>query len=238
MINKLIVANWKMNGSMGMLADYARAVADLPVVICPPAPLLAPLGELLRGTQCMLGAQDCHAEPAGAFTGDVSAALLHELGVRCVIVGHSERRRGHGESDAFIWRKAALAAEVGMTPILCVGEKMGEDPETAIEQQLHGLGSFPGREIIVAYEPVWAISAAGTGQMPQPDRVNSIHMSIEVLLNKICPNVSSRIIYGGSVNAENAGRYLVHPAIKGALVGAASLDPQQMRGIYGAGAAG
>lgn len=237
MINKLIVANWKMNGSLGTLPDYVRAVADLPVVICPPAPLLAPMAELLRGTQCILGAQDCHAEPAGAFTGDVSATLLHDIGVRCVIVGHSERRRGHGESDAFVWRKAALAAEVGMTPIFCIGEKAGEDPEATIAHQLHGLSAFPGREIIIAYEPVWAISAAGTGQMPAPDKVNNIHMSIEVQLNKICPNVSYRIIYGGSVNAENAGRYLVHPAIKGALVGAASLDPQQMRGIYTAGTA-
>lgn len=232
MAHKLIIANWKMNGSLAGLAGYLNAVADIPVVVCPPAPLLAPAVQLLNGTSCQIGAQDCHAEVAGAFTGDISATLLNELGVKYVIVGHSERRRGHSESDAFVWRKANLAASLGVTPILCVGEKEGETTDDVIKSQLQGLNSYPGKAIVIAYEPVWAISAAGTGRMPQPQEINSIHFSIKAILDKICPNVSNRVVYGGSVKPENAAAIMQGKAVDGVLVGAASLEAAQLRAIY------
>lgn len=232
MVNKLIVANWKMNGSAAGLADYVRALADLPLVICPPAPLLPLAAGLMKDTALKLGAQDCHAEPAGAFTGDVSASLIHELGAQYVIVGHSERRRGHGESDAFIWRKAGLASAVGMVPILCVGEREGEDTAAVVAAQLQGLSAFEGKELVVAYEPLWAISAAGTGRMPTPAEVKEIHLTIKVILEKTLPNIRTSVIYGGSVKAENALFILGEKAVDGVLVGAASLDSAQMVGIY------
>lgn len=232
MADKLIIANWKMNGSLAGLADYVQNVANVPVVICPPAALIQPVAEAIKGTSCVLGAQDCHAEGAGAHTGDTSAVLLAELGVRYVIVGHSERRRGHSESDAFIWRKATRVSDLGMVPILCVGEKEGENRDEALKQQLQGLTSFLGREIVIAYEPVWAISAAGTGRMPTPSDIKDAHLSIKVILEKTCPNARARVIYGGSVKAENALYILGEKSVDGVLVGAASLDPQQIIAIY------
>lgn len=231
MAQKLIIANWKMNGSLGSLPDYIRTVADLPVILCPPAPLLTEAARLLKGATCKLGAQDCHAEPAGAFTGDISATLLHEIGVEYVIVGHSERRRGHSESDAFVWRKAGLVAELGMTPILCVGEKDGEDTGEALRRQLFGLKAYPAKHLIIAYEPVWAISAAGTGRMPSPTEIKDVHFTIKAILDEICPSSSIRIIYGGSVKAENAAYILGEKAVDGVLVGAASLDSAQITAI-------
>lgn len=226
---KLIIANWKMNGSLNALPAYVQAVRQVPFVLCPPAPLLAPAAELLRGTALTLGAQDCHAEPVGAFTGDTPAPLLAELGVKHVILGHSERRRGHGESDAFIWRKLQTAAQAGLVPVLCVGEQEGEEPLEVLGRQLQGLGNLMLTELLIAYEPVWAI---GTGRTPSVPQVKDVHLSIKAMVEKICPNLRYGVLYGGSVKPENALLILGEKAVDGVLVGAASLDPLQILAIH------
>jgi triosephosphate isomerase (TIM) len=236
---KLVAGNWKMNGLKGeglaLARDLAaRARSSKPaceVALCPPATLLIPVGEAVAGSGLTLGAQDCAAESAGAFTGDLSAAMLKDAGCRYVILGHSERRERHGESDALVRAKADAAAKAGLVPIICVGEHAAERKagrtEEAVQRQLKG--SLPGLEkkkLVIAYEPVWAI---GSGLTPQPGEVAAVHGLIRRLAGS-----ETRILYGGSVKPDNAGELMAVPGVDGALVGGASLDARDFWAIVAA----
>ncbi len=217
---KLIAGNWKMNGSVAALAeidaiaDAANALA-VDVAICPPFPLIASAS----GRGIAIGAQDCHAKPAGAHTGCVSAAMLAEAGAVYCIVGHSERRADNGETDGDVRAKAEAAIAAGMTAIICVGETLAErdagEAVAVVKRQLRG--SLPGMldKTVVAYEPVWAI---GTGRTPSGEDVAEIHAEIRALVGN-----DVRILYGGSVKASNAAELLHISNVDGALVGGASL---------------
>ncbi len=237
MARKLIAGNWKMNGlreSAAALAGDLAARATGPfgcdMVVCPPATLLGPVGEALRGSGVALGGQDCHPARSGAYTGDVSAEMLADAGCRYVIVGHSERRAGHGEGDAVVRAKAEAVVSAGMTPIVCVGETEAQrgagQALAVIEAQV--TGSLPvgvdGASMVIAYEPVWAI---GTGQTATPADVAEVHGHIRGLLERLFGGAAAgslRILYGGSVKPGNAAELLAVTNVDGALVGGASLD--------------
>ena len=232
--NPLIVGNWKMNG----LARDGRALAESvaagasrlrasEVVVCPPATLLAIVGPALAGSAVALGAQDCHAAAKGAHTGDVAAPMLADLGCRWVIVGHSERRAQHGESDEVVRAKAIAARAAGLAAIVCVGETLAEREAgrtlDVVGRQV--AGSVPDEanaaECVVAYEPVWAI---GTGKVATPEQVREVHAAIHrALESRFADGAAFRVLYGGSVTPENAGGLLHLPGVEGALVGGASL---------------
>ena len=229
---KLIVGNWKMNGSLaalaelGPIAEAARAAAGADVAICPPFTLIAPA--LARGGGLAIGAQDCHPKESGAHTGCVSAAMLKEAGARLVIVGHSERRADQGESDAIVRAKAEAALASGLAAIVCVGESEAQraagEHEAVVAAQLAGsLPDEPGEsELVVAYEPIWAI---GTGKVATPADVAAMHAAIrEALLGRFGERGGRvRILYGGSVKPDNAAELFAVPDVDGALVGGASL---------------
>ncbi|MFN4088422.1 MAG: triose-phosphate isomerase [Alphaproteobacteria bacterium] len=232
----LIAGNWKMNcllvegthlaGTLvGRVAEEPRIAAEL--LVCPPATLLAPVGELLRGTVIALGGQDCHAAANGAHTGDVAAEMLADAGCTHVIVGHSERRADHGETDATVGAKAAAALRAGLVAIVCVGEtaaqrEAGEALEV-VRTQVRGSvpeGATP-RSLVLAYEPVWAI---GTGKVARPEDVAEMHAAIRrELAGILADGASVRILYGGSVKPDNAAELLGLDDVDGALVGGASL---------------
>ena len=231
MRRKLVVGNWKMNGSMAQLAELdaiaaaARAAPDVDVGIATPFTLIAPA--VTRSGGVPIGAQDCHAEESGAFTGNVSAPMLREVGAGLVIVGHSERRDHHRESDADIRAKAAAALRQGLQTIVCVGESEAErEAGKAVEVVTGQLrGSLPGPdegELVVAYEPIWAI---GTGKTATPQDVAEIHGAIRAALVEIVGGAGERvrILYGGSVKSDNAAELFAVPDVDGALVGGASL---------------
>ena len=236
MRRKLIAGNWKMNGlraeglalAEGLAARVARpGEADCDWVICPPAPLLVPVGEAILGSPLALGAQDCHAAPSGAHTGDVSAPMLADVGCRYVIVGHSERRADHGESDAQVKAKASAAQAAGLTAILCLGESEAQraagEALTVIEAQLRGSLPASADSLVLAYEPVWAI---GTGKVATPADVAEAHAHIRGLLGQVCGAETAavtRVLYGGSVKPDNAAELLALADVDGALVGGASL---------------
>ncbi|MDD5586723.1 MAG: triose-phosphate isomerase [Alphaproteobacteria bacterium] len=231
---KIIVGNWKMNGRLTSGLNLAKDIADkataerpltFDVVVCPPATLLWPISETVMGSPVMLGAQDCHTANHGAYTGDVSAGMLADLGCRYVILGHSERRTAHGESNELVAKKVAAAQLAGLTAILCIGETQEQrasgGAETAIVQQL--AASLPEKgqssQLIVAYEPIWAI---GTGAVPEIDDIRQIHRLIRRTLGTVGEVVP--VLYGGSVAPNNAGAILEEPEVDGALVGGASLN--------------
>jgi triosephosphate isomerase len=242
----LVVGNWKMHGTLGEARPLATAVRDglrrargVEVVLCPPFTALAAVGEILAGTPIALGAQNCHHEAAGAHTGEVSPSMLRELGCRFVIVGHSERRREIGESDEQVSRKVAAALAHGLTPILCVGETADERRQgltfTTVEGQLRaGLSGIEAPAIagvVLAYEPVWAI---GTGVNATPAQAAEVHGYLRGLVSELAAKEIAqgmRILYGGSVKAENAETLLAEAEIDGALVGGASLNAQGFIGI-------
>ena len=231
---RLIVGNWKMNGGPDQLREAAKVAAAVAgkatgprVTICPPATLLHRLSEQVRGTGVQTGGQDCHVEAAGAFTGEVSANLLVEAGARLVILGHSERRQGHGEDDALVARKVERAVGVGLEPIICVGETWAErEGGGALGVVCRQLGeSLPGalagRAFAVAYEPVWAI---GTGSRASEDDIATMHRAIRVELAGLFPDDGPiPILYGGSVTADGAAAILATSEVGGVLVGGASL---------------
>ncbi|PYM08661.1 MAG: triose-phosphate isomerase [Candidatus Rokuibacteriota bacterium] len=237
----LVVANWKMNGTLagarGLTAgvlDGLRRPRGVEVVLCPPFTALHVVGELLSGSPIALGAQNCHWESAGAFTGEISPAMLVELGCRYVVLGHSERRKEFGESDEHINRKMHAVLAAGMTPILCVGETAEERRQgltfATVEGQLRaGLAGLRNAAIgacILAYEPVWAI---GTGVNATPAQAAEVHAYLrgrlaEVASKEVAQRV--RVLYGGSVKPDNAGALTAEPDIDGALVGGASLNAQ------------
>lgn len=235
MKKKLIAGNWKMNGSIEANDALVRAVvagmgadAGCQVAVCVPAPYLAQLQLLRHGSALELGAQDVSAQEQGAYTGEVSAAMLKEFGVRYAIVGHSERRQYHGETDQLVADKAKAALGHGITPIVCVGETLAQreagQTEEVVKRQLAAVIHTNGHcisEIVVAYEPVWAI---GTGKTATPEQAQQVHAVLRAQL-KAATAHSERvhILYGGSMNAGNAASLLAQPDIDGGLIGGASL---------------
>ena len=241
----LIAANWKMNclrsdgvALAAAVAGRAKAVGTAlaaDVLICPPATLLGIVGETLGGSGVRLGAQDCSPAASGAFTGDISAAMLGDQGCTAVIVGHSERRAGHQESDAEIRSKAAAAQAHGLVAIVCVGETAADrDAQKALDVVgAQVLGSVPDQStaatLVVAYEPVWAI---GTGRIPTLDEIDAMHRHIRALLAARLPQGADvRILYGGSVKPSNAREILAIADVDGALVGGASLKVDEFWAI-------
>jgi triosephosphate isomerase len=243
-IRPLVAGNWKMNGtgaSLNELMTIANGfkgeleeVAD--ALVCVPATLLARASEVLAGSPVHAGGEDCHAEESGAHTGDVSAEMLKDAGATHVIVGHSERRTDHGETDAVVLAKAAAAWRAGLTAIVCIGEtraerEAGSTPEVLSRQILGSVpGSATAANTVVAYEPVWAI---GTGLTPTAGDVAEAHRHIRArLMEKLGPAAGKiRILYGGSVKPANARELLSVAAVDGALVGGASLKAADFLGI-------
>ncbi len=243
----IIAGNWKMNG---LRAD-GLALADALVkgasqgggagtlAIFPPATLLAAIAQRLAGSQVLLGGQDCAPQAKGAFTGDLSAPMLQDAGCRLVIVGHSERRQGHGETDALVQAKAKAAHAAGLAVVLCIGETEAEwqagQTLAVLDRQLEG--SLPegasAEWLIVAYEPVWAI---GTGRTPTAADIERTHAHLRKRLGQLVPDGASLgLLYGGSVKAANAGEILAIPEVDGVLVGGACLQADEFLAIRQAG---
>ena len=234
MNRKLIAGNWKMNGSLAandalvkaMLADIGVPAAD--VALCAPAPYLAQLQSLLTGSPIAWGAQDVSAHDKGAYTGEVSVDMLKDFGCRYCLVGHSERRQYHGETDAVVAAKALRALEAGVTPVVCVGETLAEreagQTEAVVQRQLAAvITALADRlpQVVVAYEPVWAI---GTGKTASPEQAQQVHAVLRAqLLAASAAAGQVRVLYGGSMNAGNAAQLLAQPDIDGGLIGGASL---------------
>jgi len=231
----LIAGNWKMNGLKADGTALARAVAagagglSCGFVVCPPATLLAPVAEALAGSGVGLGGQDCHAEAKGAHTGDISAAMLADIGCSHVIVGHSERRTDHGEDDAAVNAKAKAALSAGLTAIVCVGESEADrDADRTLDVVgAQVKGSLPdgatAANTVVAYEPVWAI---GTGRTPTPDQIQEVHGHIRSVLADCLGQGTAdgvRLLYGGSMKPGNAAEILALADVDGGLIGGASL---------------
>ena len=234
MRRKLVVGNWKMNGSLAANKALLEALCAArgewrcDMAVCAPFPYLGQLREQLDGTAIATGAQDCSAHEAGAFTGEVSAAMLAEFGCRYVIVGHSERRTLHAEGDQLVADKAKIALAQGLTPIVCVGETLAqrEAGETAavVKRQLsaviHTLGHCVS-QVVVAYEPVWAI---GTGRTASPEQAQEVHALLRQQLHAATErSAAMTLLYGGSVKADNAAQLFAQDDIDGGLIGGASL---------------
>ena len=230
-MRQLIAGNWKMNGLAAPAAGLALALRQgaaglaCDLLVCPPATVLAAVARALAGSAVAVGGQDCHAAAAGAHTGDISAAMLRDAGAEWVILGHSERRTLHGETDAAVRAKAQAAAAAGLTAIICVGETAAERAagrqEAVVCAQL--AGSLPaGFAAVVAYEPLWAI---GTGRNAAEAEVAAMHAAIRAELVRLLGAAGRglRILYGGSVKPDNARALLGVPEVGGALVGGASL---------------
>jgi triosephosphate isomerase (TIM) len=236
----LVAGNWKMNGleaSAGELNAIIAGVRDLlntDFVICPPATLLARFAALAQGSRVAIGGQDCHAEPAGAYTGDIAAEMLKDAGAIAVIVGHSERRRYHGETDAMVSAKALAARRAGLLAMICIGETRAErdagKTHPVVRAQLDGSLPDGFADFVVAYEPVWAI---GTGVTPTKADVASVHRFIR---ERLCARYGDagqgvRILYGGSVKPANAKALLGIDNVDGALIGGASLKADEFLAI-------
>jgi len=236
----ILAANWKMNKTCGEASAFASALLPriagedgVEVVIAPPFTALAAVAEAIAGSAVALAAQNVSAEPSGAFTGEISAAMLADLGCRWAIVGHSERRRLYGEDDALVARKARALRSQGLGAIVCVGETLDQREAgrtlAVLNEQLEGsLQELSGEDVphlVVAYEPVWAI---GTGRTADPETAQEVHAHIrEKLASRFGADSGSiRIQYGGSVTPENVYALMAQPDVDGALVGGASLDPE------------
>jgi triosephosphate isomerase len=248
MRRSLVAGNWKMHGSRAenaslvrSLLDQARADATTEVMLCPPFVYLHEVGRLLKDSDVALGAQSLCAEAIGAFTGEVSAAMLKDVGCSYVLVGHSERRQIYAEGDALVARKFVAAQSQGLVPVLCVGETLeereGERTAQVVARQLDavlavcGVGAF--RSAVIAYEPVWAI---GTGRNASPDQAQEVHAMIRGKVTALDATIgeSVRILYGGSVKASNARELFAMPDIDGGLVGGASLKADEFARICAA----
>lgn len=232
----LIAGNWKMNHGGKTAVELASAVAKqtaafdkVDVVVCPPYTALAAVMSASQGTRLEVGAQNLHAKPSGAFTGEISTPMLNDLGVQWVIIGHSERRQFFGETDAGVADKTRAAMEAGLRPIVCVGELLDErergDTLSVVKRQLNAFASIladkPGFGAI-AYEPVWAI---GTGKNAGPAEAQEVHAMIRARLAEISSELASktRILYGGSLSPKNAKELLAAPDVDGGLIGGAAL---------------
>ena len=240
---KLVAGNWKMNGLGAALDEVGRlrtglesAPAACRVALCPPATLIERMAAATRGSAIEIGGQDCHAERAGAYTGDISGEMLKDAGATLVILGHSERRQGHGETDAVVAAKATAALEAGLAPIVCVGETLAEREAGRAVEVVRGqvLNSLPlalaGRDFAVAYEPVWAI---GTGLTPTLEQIEEVHRAVRAaMIERLgLGSAAAPILYGGSVKPDNARDILAVPEVGGALVGGASLKAADFLGI-------
>jgi len=239
----LIAGNWKMNGLAAsatkldkIVAGAAKLPAHVDILVCPPFLLIADFAARARGSRVGIGGQDCHAEPSGAHTGDIAAEMLADAKAAAVIVGHSERRHDHHETDPQVRAKAAAAQRAGLLAIVCVGE-MPADRDAGKAKEVVGAqlaGSLPDdpKNIVIAYEPVWAI---GTGLTPTAADVRDMHGLIrERLVSRYGEAGNSiRILYGGSVKAANAKELLAVANVDGALIGGASLDPDEFLAIAG-----
>lgn len=233
MRRKLVVGNWKMHGSRAANAQLLAGLKEAgpwnaDVAVCVPFVYIAETALALTGTAIVYGAQDCSSHEQGAYTGEISSAMLADIGCRYTIVGHSERRAYHAESDQLVADKAKAALAHGVTPIVCVGETRAEreagQTETVVKRQLaaviHTLGHCCG-EMVVAYEPVWAI---GTGLTASPAEAQAVHAVLRAQLHAATDrSTTMRILYGGSVKADNAAELFSQPDIDGGLIGGASL---------------
>jgi len=241
MRRKLVVGNWKMNGSRAANAELlaglnAAGPWDCDVGVCAPFPYLADVALSLQGSRILWGSQDCSAHESGAFTGEVSAAMLAEFGCRYAIVGHSERRALHGESDQLVADKAKAALAHKLTPIVCVGETLAEreagETDHVVKRQLsaviHTLGHCIS-QIVVAYEPVWAI---GTGKTASPEQAQAVHALLRAQLHAATTHSDTMsILYGGSMKPDNAAQLMAQPDIDGGLIGGASLKAADFAAI-------
>jgi triosephosphate isomerase len=233
MRKKLVVGNWKMNGSHQANAELLSGIVGArpfgcDVAVCPPFPYLSETAVVLAGTDIRWGAQDCSAHEPGAYTGEVAVGMLTEFGCRYVIVGHSERRAFHAEGDQLVADKAKAALAKGLTPIVCVGETLEQreagETETVVKRQLsaviHQLAHCAA-EMVVAYEPVWAI---GTGRTASPEQAQAVHAVLRAQLQAATGRAESmKILYGGSVKPDNAATLFAQPDIDGGLIGGAAL---------------
>lgn len=244
-MKKLIAGNWKMNGSLESNAALVQALLSnatqwkCDVALCVPAPYLSQLQAFCNASSLQFGAQDVSAHEAGAFTGEVSAAMLKDFDCRYAIVGHSERRQFHAESDTTVAAKAQKALAFGITPIVCVGETLQEREagltEEVVKRQLAAVIHVNGHcisEIVLAYEPVWAI---GTGKTATPEQAQQVHAVLRGQLRAASAHADRvHIVYGGSMNAANAAQLLAQPDIDGGLVGGASLKAADFLSIIAA----
>jgi len=247
MNKKLIAGNWKMNGSLAANDALVRALVTglaqrgegCDVAVAVPAPYLAQVQSLVAGSPLVVAAQDVSQHEAGAYTGEVSAAMLREFGVRYVLVGHSERRQFHGETDVHVAVKAQRALAAAITPIVCVGETLAEreagQTEAVVKRQLAAVIHLNGHctsELVVAYEPVWAI---GTGKTATPEQAQQVHAVLRAQLAAATAQAGRiRLLYGGSMNAGNAAQLLAQPDIDGGLVGGAALKVEDFQKIIAA----
>lgn len=240
---KLVAGNWKMNGLGASLAEVEALEAALQaepancrVALCPPATLVERMAAICKDGPVEIGGQDCRAETSGAYTGDVSAPMLKDAGATLVILGHSERRQGYGETSALVLAKAEAALSSGLSPIICVGETLeqreaGRAVEVVRDQVIHSLPlALAGRGFAVAYEPVWAI---GTGLTPTLEQIEAVHRAVRAAMIERLGLAAALppILYGGSVKPENARDILSTPEVGGALVGGASLKAADFLGI-------
>ncbi len=239
----LLVGNWKMNLTVAQSVDLAKLVAagagsaSGEVAVCVPFTAIAVVGEVLRGSTVRLGAQNCHWESSGAYTGEISVIQLRDAGCHMVIIGHSERRKLFGETDESVNKKLGAALKGGLTPIVCVGETLEEREtqktwrvlETQIAGGLKGFAPADLSTVVIAYEPVWAI---GTGKTASPAQAQEAHLFIRSQLRKMHGegfSAGARILYGGSVTAENVDNLMAQADVDGALVGGASLKKDFLR---------
>jgi triosephosphate isomerase len=245
-MRQLIAGNWKMNGlttQAGTIVGKLREAAGetgCELLVCPPFTQIITVAHMLLGSAVAVGGQDCHSAPQGAHTGDISAPMLRDAGASWVILGHSERRQNHGETDALVRAKVLAAARAGLTPIVCVGEteaqrQAGQETEVVGGQLAGSLPEAFGKSFagVVAYEPVWAI---GTGKTATEQDVAAMHAFIRAALERQfgAAGRGVRILYGGSVNPKNAAGLLAVPEVGGALVGGASLKAEDFLAIAGA----
>lgn len=241
---KLAAGNWKMHGLGPDLAEVealraAHPAPAIEVLICPPATLLSRMAARLAGSPFRLGGQDCHSAAQGAHTGDISAPMLADAGASHVILGHSERRTGHGESSALVAAKARAARAAGLVPVICLGETAAERDAgrtlAVLSDQLEAsLPDASDAPLVIAYEPVWAI---GTGRTPAPDQIAEAHAHLRAELARHLgagPAGAVRILYGGSVKPANAAEIFAIPGVDGALVGGASLRAAEFGPIIAA----
>jgi len=245
MPRRLIAGNWKMNGSRESTQALAQAVAagiqgldGIDVAICPSYVHIPELASLLTGTGLMLGAQSVADQDEGAYTGEVSGAMLREFSCKLVLVGHSERRQLYGETDALVARRFAAALRHGLQPVLCVGETLeqheADQTKQIVRQQIDAvfaeLGDAAFQQAVIAYEPVWAI---GTGHTATPEQAQDVHAYIRSLIAERDRSAAAalRILYGGSMKPDNAAALLAEPDINGGLIGGASLKAEEFLAI-------
>lgn len=239
----LVLGNWKMHLTQQASLSLAKQVAGevgseaagvVQVGICPAFPYLLPVADALMGSPVLLGAQDCHFKPEGAFTGCVSVNMLADVGCAFTLVGHSERRAGQAERDADVRAKALTAISQGLHAVICIGETAAERDDGSFKdvltrQLLASLPENTSRDMVsIAYEPIWAI---GTGRTPSAEDISSVHTHLQAVLSDMVDGPLPRILYGGSVKPNNALEILSLPVVDGVLVGGASIDPSQFANI-------